>query len=123
MVAERALNTSVNILSRYTWTNQANCDLVVKFAVFIMNASESETSSYLPRELVFGRMPIFPVDLALSYDGLEEILDRSQYAEMVSEWLEKARKIAREKSNRTHDKEAPRCNAKRSRHKISLREI
>ena len=52
--------------------------------------------------------------LASGSDPFERIDDVSVYARQVSDWLSKAREIALEKVNSTHDTEAPRFDAKRS---------
>ena len=110
--AERAIKTAVNILSHYTSDNQKDWDLLLPFVVWVMNTSKSETTGYSPFQLVYGRLPIQPLDIAMLYDGLQQIADPSDYLKQVVGWLEKAREIAIEKVNKTHDKEAPRYNDK-----------
>ena len=112
--AERALKTFVNIISHYTSIDQQNWDEVCPFAAFVMNTYKSETTGYSPFELVFGRPPVHPVDVAFGYSGFQEFSDPEKYTETVKSWLEKAHEVALAKVNSTHDKEAPRFNAKRS---------
>lgn len=40
-----------------------------------MNAHKSEATGYSPFELVYGRPPIHPVNIAIGYDGFEETAD------------------------------------------------
>lgn len=79
-----------------------------------MKTAHAKTTRYLPFELVFGRRAISPVDVALGYEGLAEILDPVNFTKTVRQWLQKAIDIAPEKVNKTRDKEAPRFGAKRS---------
>lgn len=79
-----------------------------------MNTSKSETTGYLPFELVYGRLPSNPLDAALGYNGLEELANQTIFTEQVQQWLQKAQKIAIKRVNKTRDKEAPRFEAKRS---------
>jgi hypothetical protein len=53
------------------------------------------------------------MDLAISYDGLEEISSPVEYITSVKEWVEKARETALEKVNNTQDKDASQFNAHR----------
>lgn len=73
-----------------------------------------KSTAYSRFELVYGWPPIHPIDIALNFDGFEEVTNVTEYARTAREWLEVARKIAREKVNQTHDTQAPRLNAKRS---------
>lgn len=63
---------------------------------------------------MYGRPPIHPIEIALNFDGFEEVTNVTQYALTVREWPEVARKIARKEVNQTHDTHVPRFNAKRS---------
>lgn len=78
--AKRALKTFLNIISLYTSTNQKNCDVIVNYASLVINTSRSETTGYSPFELVYGRPPIQPVDMALNFEGFEEKTDATEYA-------------------------------------------
>jgi transposase InsO family protein len=112
--AERALKTFVTIMSHYVSMDQKNWDLVVPFVAFTVNAAKSDTTNYSPFELVYGRPPLHPLDLALNFSGFEEIAESNTYAATVADWLKTAREIALEKVNGTHDITAPRFNEKRA---------
>jgi hypothetical protein len=75
---------------------------------------KNETTGYSAFELVFGRTPVSPLDVTIGLDGLTEMSEPSAYSMATADWLEKAREVAREKVNKTHDKEVPQFNAKRS---------
>lgn len=80
----------------------------------VVNTSKSDTTGYLPLELVYGRLPSNSLDAALGYEGLEELANPTIFTEQVQLWLHKTREIAIEKVNRMHDKQAHRFDAKRS---------
>jgi hypothetical protein len=84
------------------------------FVKRILNTMKNETTGYSAFELVFGRTPVSPLDVTIGLDGLTEMSEPSAYSMATADWLEKAREVAREKVNKTHDKEVPQFNAKRS---------
>lgn len=79
-----------------------------------MNTMKQETTSYTSFELVHGRHPINPLDLALCFDGWNEISRHSTYAAMVCQWLAKAPEVVLEMVNKTPDSQAPSFKAHRS---------
>ena len=112
-IAERAIQTFKEILSHFVNETQKNWDTLVAPIEWVMNTAKNETTGYTPFQLVFGRDPLQPLDLALSYEGGENVDSLSEYAESVRDWLDHAREIAKIKVNETHQKEAPRFNFKR----------
>jgi hypothetical protein len=90
-----------------------NWDKIAIYAEWVINTMRNQTTGYSAFELVYGRAPVQPMDMAIGYDGFNEITDPSEYTSSIKEWLEKARQVALENVNKTHDKEAPRYNAKR----------
>lgn len=86
----------------------------MSYAAFVMSINKFVTTDYPPFGLVYGRPPMHLVDLALSFDGFLEMIDVTEYAESVREWLEVAKEKVQKKVNRAHDVHAPRFNAHRS---------
>lgn len=83
---ERALKTFIYIISHYTSTCQSNWDQVINFAVFTMNIVESKTAGFTPSEIVFVRPPVFPIVVALGYDGFQETEWVSEYTLLIRNW-------------------------------------
>ena len=111
--AERANKTFINIISHFVSENQKDWDQIVPFAEWCMNTMKQETTGYSPFELVFGRPPLQPIDVALNFEGFEEVEKPSEYAGMVYNWLKAARQVALERVNKTHDAKAHGYNEKR----------
>lgn len=94
---KRLIQTLTKILSHYVTENQKNWDLLVPFAAWCMNTIRQETTKYTALDLVQGRQPISPLDLALSFEGWQEIQSPSDYLTLATNWLETARQVALEK--------------------------
>ena len=113
--AERAIQTVNSVLSHFVdHETQRNWCEAIPYVEWVVNTMRNETTGFSAFQLVYGRVPLSPLDAMMGYDGLREIQTPSEYAMETQEWLEKAREIAQEKVNSSHDKEAPRFNAKRS---------
>lgn len=87
---------------------------MISYAAFMMNTHKSDTTGYSPFELVYGKPPIHPLNIAMNYEGYDETKDITKYAASVRGWLLTAREIALEKVNGSYDKHAPRFNANQS---------
>lgn len=112
-MAERAIGTFENILAHFVRDTQKNWDSMVAPVEWIMNTTRNDRTGFTPFQLVFGRDPVQPMNLALSFVGCEKIEDFTEYAESVRFWLEKARKVSNLKVNETYSNEAPTFNVKR----------
>ena len=101
------------MLSHYVSSHQKDWDAFLPFLAWAMNTSKSETTGFMPFELVYGREPVQPINV-IGYDGHEKIQDLAKYLWYIRNWVVNAKEVALEKVNKSHDKEAPRYNAKRS---------
>lgn len=117
-MAERAIKTFKNVLAHFVIVTQKNWDSLVAPVEWNMNTTRNETTEYAPFQLVFGRDPVQPVDLALSFEGDDKIKNLDEYAESIRRWLEQAREISKIKVNETFRKEALRFIARRSGHEF-----
>lgn len=113
-MAERAIKTFSSILAHFVSDTQKNWDSIVAPVECIINTTRNETTGYTPFQLVFGRDPVQPIDLALSFESADKVADFNEYAENVRVWLKKAREISKLKANKTYSNQAPRFNVKRS---------
>lgn len=86
---------------------------MVAFSAFAVNTARSKTTGYSPFELVFGRPAVNLLDVPLTYGGFKKIVDKANFNEQSNNSFKKLVKLSR-KVNRTHDKEKPRLDAKRS---------
>ncbi|OWA55258.1 putative Transposon Ty3-I Gag-Pol polyprotein [Hypsibius exemplaris] len=111
-LTERTNGTIAVALSHYVSSDHRDWDCMVPHVTWYLNTCKQETTKFSPFELVYGRVPVFPIDVALGNEGLEQMADLDEYAEATQEWLAKAREIVQERVNATHDKEAPYFNAK-----------
>lgn len=110
---ERCLKTFKEALSHYLEKGHRNWDEAVPGVTFALNSARSDTTGYPPNELAFGRVPLYPMDAAMGISKVFGKIEPSAYGCSLQEWLDVARETAETKSNSSHDREAPRLNAKR----------
>ncbi|OQV13208.1 hypothetical protein BV898_12532 [Hypsibius exemplaris] len=85
---------------------------MVLHVTWYLNACKQETTKFSPFELVYGQVPVFPIDVALGNEVSEQMADIDDYIETTQEWLTRAKEIVQERVNATHNKGAPYFNAK-----------
>lgn len=98
------VKTFVSIISHFTSIDQKNWNQTVPFATFVMNTARSEPTGYGPSEFTYGRTPTNQLNVAMGYNGSDEVPGISLFTATVQAWF--AREIALEKVDRSHDKEA-----------------
>ncbi|KAF4517507.1 hypothetical protein B566_EDAN006508 [Ephemera danica] len=97
-LVERFNSTLGNMLSYYTDSKQQQWDAALQSVLFAYNTSIQASTQYSPFELVYGRMPILPIDQALcSNITTDYVLERKKE-------IETAREIAKKNILATQDK-------------------
>ncbi|KAF4529191.1 hypothetical protein B566_EDAN017623 [Ephemera danica] len=97
-LVERFNSTLGNMLSYYTDSRQLHWDEALPSILFAYNTSIQASTQYSPFELVYGRMPILPIDQALCPNiTTEYVLGRKTD-------IETAREIARKNIQAVQDK-------------------
>jgi hypothetical protein len=112
-LTERMNKTLSIAISHYVSSDHKDWDELVPYITWCINTSKQETTKLSPFHLLYGRPPIFPVDIAAGYDGFELIDNAQEYVKQVHEWITKAQDIAKIRINSAHDVRAPTFNATR----------
>ena len=110
-LTERYNGVIKEAISHYTSADQRDWDRLLPSIAFAFNTSTSSTTLYSPFQLVYSREPIYPLDVALGYDGHDFVEDPEEYHNLQGEWLDSIRELAKQRSNLSQDREAPRYNA------------
>lgn len=112
-LTERMNGVFKKAISHYTQVNHRNWDDVIPSITLCLNSMRHGTTLYSPFQLLYDRDPNNPVDSALAFNGFEAIENPRAYGQLITKWLNQARKVAQIRTNQTHDKEAPSFNDRR----------
>jgi len=100
---ERFNHTLKTMLSMYVNDKQTNWDEYLSFVVFAYNTSVNKSTNYSPFVLLYGREPLYPIDIRLNYtfnydtyensdDYLNKLKQKLSYStEIAKIFLEKSK--------------------------------
>ncbi|KAF4524792.1 hypothetical protein B566_EDAN010166 [Ephemera danica] len=101
---ERFNWTLANMLSQYTDSRQENWDKCLSPVVFAFNSSVQATTKFSPFELVYGRLPLLPIDQALAPNPTTEYVTQRKFdLEQAREIAKQNIKVAQGKMNERYD--------------------
>ncbi|XP_068078506.1 heat shock 70 kDa protein 12B isoform X1 [Danio rerio] len=91
---ERFNRTLLNMLGSMNDEQKAHWRDFVKPLVHAYNCTKSEVTGFTPYELMFGRQPRLPIDLAFGLPTTSKRLSHSQYVSKLKKHLEESYQIA-----------------------------
>ncbi|KAI9999773.1 hypothetical protein NQD34_011616 [Periophthalmus magnuspinnatus] len=97
---ERFNRTLLNMLGTLSAENKSHWKDFVKPLVHAYNCTRNDTTGFSPYELMFGRQPRLPIDLAFGLPVKEPAQTHSEYVQKLRENLEKSYRLATENAEK-----------------------
>ena len=123
-LCEKANDTIKSLIKKVAHFNPSNWDRYLPCVLFAYRETPQETTGYAPFELVYGSLPRGPMslvkDLWLRPELEGETVDTYQYVLDLRQRISAACKIAKQKTENSHDKSKKRYDMKAKHRSLSI---